>query len=154
MAKKNEEKWSGKMLDKLPAKLPEGLQRIQVKGTVSEGTGDDRKSKSGVLTLIVPERSNAGVVAYQKYREANGAPDGDTFVADAIIAAVRSQTVSSLKIAEMGDSAKYLPDAPNTRTVDAASAAGDALADFIRENGRGPNAEELAEIYGGLVPTA
>ena len=50
----------------------------------------------------------------------------------------------------IGEGARVIPSAPNTRTVDQATAAGDALQEFIREHGRGPSADELAELYSGL----
>ena len=143
----------------LPKTLPAGLEIVECKRTVSEGTGDDKKTSTEVVSFVVPENTAEGISNYIKFlsesgpqgEDGEGGTHGIAFAAAALRSAVVSTISSKLTPSTVEDSTTILPPVSDIRTVDKAAAAGDKMAAFVRDNGRAPNATELADLFSGLL---
>ena len=141
-------------------KLPEDMEEIQVSATLP--TGKTVKDDSGkdvaetsdkVVTIRVPKINNAGVIAYQKYREANGAKD-DNFVAHSVRTAAVKGTLAYLAKNPGANSLSILPNASQVRVTDETEANAKIIAEklsALKASGKKPSAKDLEAILAEMM---
>ena len=132
---------------KMPSEAPASMVFEDVKRTIG-------KESNQVVRVLVPEISNAGVLAGVAYLSGilEGDNQGPAFAAEAI----RNAMVTS-QIAQAGSNGTAAAEAGNIvpriaklTTVDKGAVAGAKLQAFIAEHGRAPSQSEYKDIYAGL----
>ena len=145
------------MLTKLPEPMPDSLELVNVPLTVkvlgADGKPVKGETQESSAKFLMPKLSNAGVISYQKLRQEAGATDGNTYVAACVRAAVLRTVGSRIHAGNLDKASLMVAPAPTIRIVDSAQAAGDYIADRIRQ-GKPLTQDELAALFRGVIPTA
>ena len=133
------------LIGKLPKDLPEHLSLADVKMTVNgkDDEGNATQVKDAVVSVVFPERTGAGIVAYQTfYNDHNKVEgqDGNLLLAGALQSAIVNGVRSRLTPTTLNTSPRILPLAAFPRTIDKATVYGDKLAEMVR-SGQLPDAE-------------